>query len=148
MLVRTIVIIVTLFSSMAYAKAAPSVVGTWKLIAMERQPAQEKAQPYCLAPTGLLTYTSQGYMSVSINCMKADKDDKLIPDPSRTIFYAGTYHAHKHTMSHHIMNANTLEFFGKNIDRNFEFKTENKIVFSGKTPNGDISRLTWERITS
>ncbi len=140
-------ILATIFSSAAYAESLPSVVGTWKLITMERQPMQGKVQSYCLAPTGLLTYTSQGYMSVSINCMKQDNNDKLIPDPSKAIFYAGTYVAHEHTMSHHIMNANTLEFFGKDIDRVFEFKAENKIAFSGKTPSGDISRLTWERIT-
>ena len=140
MLIRNIFILMTLVSTMAYAEPAPSVVGTWKLISMERQ--------QCLSPNGFLIYSAEGYMSVGINCMKMGDDNKLTLDPGKAIFYAGTYVLHDHTMTHHIINANTAEFFGKDIDRAFAFETGNKIVFSGKTPSGEVSRLVWERVTS
>ncbi len=135
------------FFTIAHAENIHSpIVGTWKLIAMDKQNEVGKWQPRCISPTGLITYTSQGYMAVGINCMMLTESKNIIPDPHDIIFYTGTYSIKNNMIIHHVKNSVNPEFYGINVERRFMFETQDKIILSGKGKNGQIVRMEWERL--
>lgn len=138
-------ILLIMTGCIACAQAASSIVGTWELVSMQKQDEQSQWRSRCHVPTGLLTYTAQGYMAVGINCMKKDSG---VPDFDDTIFYTGTYSQHAQRVTHHIRNAANPEFFGKDLQRSFVLETPDRLIINGKGKSGAAVRLIWKRLGS
>jgi hypothetical protein len=125
--------------------AEPKIVGTWQLVQFERQNDQGQWEPRCFGPTGIITYTAAGYMAVGINCMKAEGSTEPTSDPDLVIFYTGKYELAKNSVTHHVQNSATRDFFGKDLVREFKFEGTDRIHLSGKGRSGKNVRLVWQR---
>lgn len=119
-----------------------NIVGTWKLISIERK-VDNQWKPDCYSPTGLLIYTSNGYMSASLNCMLNNNQPSFLE--KNLTFYAGTYTLKNNDIIHHVNNANSSTYFGKNLTRKVQIISDNKMNLLVQTNNGHLIRLKWLR---
>ncbi|MFN7686060.1 MAG: lipocalin-like domain-containing protein [Oligoflexia bacterium] len=143
--IKKIFFVVFLFTvTPAFGASLKSVVGTWRLISMERQNDVGQWKPRCHSPTGLITYTAQGFMAVGINCMQSEGSKEPSSDLQDMIFYTGKYTLDNEKITHHVMNSVGLDFFEKDLVRDIKFNPDGKISLSGKGKNGKMVRLLWE----
>lgn len=122
------------------------LVGTWKLISIERQNANNQWVPDCHSPSGLLIYTSNGYMSAGVNCMKPNTNQPSFSKQDIT-FYMGTYSIKKDSVTHHVLNANSENMYGKNLLRKIQIIDNNNINLTLKNKNNNLLRLKWKKIS-
>ena len=95
-----------------------SVTGTWKLESFDIIGPKGETRPWGHNTAGLLLYTLNGHMSVSIN-------RAIVPIGSNTpkdlfdsiLFYAGTYSIEGNVISHQVTNASNPSRIGKEMIR-------------------------------
>lgn len=123
-----------------------NLVGTWKLVSIEQQERNRKWQTDCYAPTGLLIYTSSGYMSAGINCMENAKHNTPSFNPKNLTFYMGKYLIKNNTITHSVQNSSNAKYYGKHLVREFKIVNANEIILIVKNTKDKLVRLKWSRI--
>lgn len=121
------------------------LVGEWELsnFIIEKQNGVRK--PWGKNMTGLLIYTSNGYMSVSIN-QAIDKRISSAEDKFKSIlFYSGTYEVVEDKIIHHVTNASDLNRIDNDMVREATLDLD-KLMLIG---HGDFGSafLTWRKIS-
>lgn len=124
---------------------AMNLVGTWKLLTIERQVKNGRWQLDCSSPTGFLIYAADGYMAAGINCMK---DNTFIPsfENKDMTFYIGKYTINKNIVIHQVLNTSNPNLYGENLERKIIAINNNEMYLVLETKN--LVRLKWERVVS
>jgi len=99
-------------------------------------------QPWGGKPCGLLIYTADGHVSVSINRNVGSPNFRIEAD---CLFYAGTYKVIGSEIVHHILSATDPERIDREMKRTFLLMTEDLLLLSGKSQAGRPFKLTWKR---
>ena len=87
-----------------------AVIGSWKLSSFKIK-KNELAKDWRSKANGLLIYTKDGYMSVSIN---SEENDNWLDS---ILFYAGTYQVNDGKIEHFVLNASSKSRIGRNMVR-------------------------------
>ncbi|GAB2918928.1 hypothetical protein GCM10027093_66970 [Paraburkholderia jirisanensis] len=139
--------------------AAPSLAGTWTLVAADVQhPDGSRARDYGAAPKGLLLIDAQGHYSLQI--FKAERApfasaDKSAATPdeykaavmgSSTHFGTVSVDPVDGTLTFHIQNASFPNWEGQQQKRNYELKGDELSYRVTPRPNGDVPISIWRRL--
>jgi hypothetical protein len=120
--------------------------GTYKLESFEIEENSGYRRPWGKDVHGLLIYTADGYMSVSINKAvetNSENDSKNIFDS--ILFYSGTYKADEGTIAHQVTQASNPQRIGKTLLR-YANVDGDKVTLSSPREFFGIAHLTWKRI--
>jgi|GEM_PF-3053232 len=119
-----------------------SLVGTWRLQSYSIL-KDGKEIPWCGNPFGIISYFSNGYMAVGINCK--DPAGKVVADPKDMVFYTGTYEwKDEGTLIHHVENSSELSRIGQNLERSARL-TGDTVTLTGNGTKG-LVKLVWKRV--
>ncbi|MBS0358034.1 MAG: lipocalin-like domain-containing protein [Proteobacteria bacterium] len=146
-LLHIIILIAFIFLFVENANAF-TLVGTWKLNAIEKQNQNKSWESDCNSPTGLITYTSSGYVSVGLNCMKSKNSQEPSFTLEDTAFYVGKYSVNKNVVTHIIQNSSAFKFYGKTLERELQILNDNSMFLIVKRQDGGLVRLKWERVAN
>jgi hypothetical protein len=148
----------TTMSSNATDCSAAELVGTWKLIrTSSTTPAGESiANPYGIAPVGLLTYTSEGRMSSVISyggrkplSMSSVKMEEQAEAFNTFLAYAGSYTLSGDRVTHHVEVCSIQNYAEKDLVRTIKFEKDKITLTTPPTlVNGKIQiiELVWQRV--
>lgn len=139
-----IYLFVFIFSTSAYSF---TLVGTYKLVSVESQNNNGKWVSDCPSPTGLLTYTSDGYMAVGLNCMKSENSKEPSMENQDMTFYTGKYIYKDNTIIHFVENSSNINLYKKELIRKVTVISNHQMMLLATTKSGEHIRLTWEKIT-
>ena len=99
------------------------IFGTWALVSFNIIEPTGKIRPWGQNITGLLLYTPNGHMSVSINRTLDPVGTNSPKDLLDSIlFYAGTYSIEGNIISHRVTNASNPSRIGKEMIRHGNLK--------------------------
>lgn len=119
------------------------LIGEWKLENFEIKKPNGDKKLWGVKMHGILLYTPNGYMSVSIN-----KEVKCNATSEQTLksllFYAGTYEMIDGKILHHVMNATDFSRIGKKLVREAKIE-KGKLMLIGHG-NFGTAFLTWHKI--
>lgn len=125
-----------------------NIVGTYKLESFEIEEISGHRRPWGKDVHGLLIYTADGHMSVSINKAietKSDNDSKNIFDS--ILFYSGTYQVSEGTITHQVSQASNPQRIGKTLLR-FASVDGDTVTLSSPKESFGVAHLTWKRIST
>jgi hypothetical protein len=141
---KLILLITIFFTTQLHALEVKDLVGTWRLQSYSII-ENKKEKPWCAHPFGIISYYSNGYMAVGINC----KDDagKLVENPKDMVFYTGTYELkNENTVVHHVENSSELSRISQHLERTAHVEGDT-ITLTGKGTKG-LVKLVWKRVRS
>ncbi|VVE78834.1 lipocalin-like domain protein [Pandoraea sputorum] len=150
--------LLTTGSQAAPSTVAPSLAGTWTLVAADVQhPDGSRARDYGAAPKGLLVIDAKGNYSLQI--FKAERPkfasgDKSAGTPAE--YKAAVMGSSTHTgtisidpadgtLTFHIRNASFPNWEGEQQKRNYELKGGELSYRVTPRPNGDVPISVWRR---
>lgn len=105
------------------------LVGSWSLQSFTVTPSTGESRAWGKNARGLLIYTEDGHMSVSINRDLIATGNEAKDAFDSVLFYAGTYQVEGNKIVHQVINATSLTRIGKEMLRFAEL-------------NGDELKLT------
>jgi Lipocalin-like domain len=155
--VALIVVVVAVWST---AQAGDSVVGSWRLLSWVQEDVESKAVQTVFGdnPVGVITYTSDGHMSVFIaNPKRRPTGGPLATDAEaadlyRTmVAYSGTYSIDGNKVTHKVEVSWNQAWNGTDQQRLIEVK-DNRLTIKSPTMVSPISgkesinTLVWERM--
>ena len=121
------------------------LIGAWRLVSDEETVNGKLTKQ---DQTGILTYTSDGHMSVQI----MDKDPKASQDPGNSVQYSangyegyfGTFDVNEaaHSVTHHVQGAMVRSLIGKDLTRIYTFSGK-QLVLKSSRPD-ESWRIVWE----
>lgn len=120
-------------------------VGAWKLASFTLTSPQQEPKSWRSHSHGLLIYTANKYMSVSINSevtSRPTSQEKEILDS--VLFYSGTYEVSEQSIIHKVTNATDPARIGQNLIRTFHLEN-NILTLTANGPYG-TAELKWEKI--
>lgn len=121
-----------------------SLIGSWTLEKFEIEDPQGSISPWGVNASGLLIYSADGRMSVSIN---ADPEGGEAAGPNQLLdamlFYAGTYEMISGQIVHHVSHASDRSRIGQDMVRDAVLDGET-LTITAKGGYG-TSRLVWRR---
>ena len=125
---------------------AAELIGSWNLISFEIE-KDGISRPWRDKSHGLLIYTAEGTVSVSINAVlnhqNAIMDSKELFDS--ILFYAGTYETSDgNVVVHHVTNATDPNRIGKDMIRTT--RLDGKFLHIEGRGSFGIAKIVWERI--
>ncbi len=161
---RLLSAIVLLVASVTHAHApAPSIVGTWRLVAFTAPDSTGRQRAvWGEHPNGQIIYTADGRMSAQLYDPTRAKLGAIAfarpflgPQPTYggmyTYFGRWTLDTKAHTVSHHVEGAMAPDWIGGTLVRGYRFVTPDRLELrvmtdaTGRTiENGSV--LVWERI--
>ena len=161
---RKLLILAPLFLVMglnAWAEDSKTIVGTWKLVSTGATTAEGKsvASPMGEHPTGFLTYTADGRMSLLITHdgrpkLSGDRLDSPIEERanafSTMVAYAGSYRIEGSRLIHHVEAASSQNWVGTDLPRVVTFSGNRlKLEAPMQERHGVVQKFeqVWERIT-
>jgi Lipocalin-like domain len=136
------------------------VVGTWKLVSTAATSADDKSlvSPMGDHPTGFLTYTTEGRMSLLITHegrpnLSGDRLDSPIEEQanafSNMVAYAGRYSVEGNQLTHHLEAASSQNWVGIDLPRMVTF-TGNRVKLEApiRERHGVVQKFeqVWERM--
>ena len=144
----------------AQAEDAPSIVGSWELVSTSATTADGKsvASPMGEHPTGFLTYTADGRMSLLITHdgrpnLSGDRMDSPIEERanafSTMVTYAGSYRLNGNRLIHHIEAASSQNWVGTDLPRTVTLSGNRlKLEAPMQERHGVVQKFEpiWERI--
>jgi hypothetical protein len=153
-------LIVAIAAAWSIAQAGESVVGSWRLLSWVQEDVESKVVQTVFGdnPVGVITYTSDGHMSVFIANPKLRAaggpfaTDAEAADLYRTmVAYSGTYSVDGNEVTHKVEVSWNEAWNGTGQDRVIEVK-DNRLTI--KTPTmvsqmsgkRSINTLVWERM--
>jgi Lipocalin-like domain len=142
------------------SQAADLVVGSWRLVSWAEVETESKVvhTPFGENPTGLITYTPDGRMSLFIIDLKRKPSSSPKPSDAEAvelyrtmIAYSGAYSLEGNKVTHKIEVSWNQAWTGTNQPRFFEVKDD---MLTIKTPQiispisgkDSVSTLVWERV--
>ena len=132
----------------AYAKpgqiTAADLVGVWKLIKSENPMPDGTTVSYCNEVHGYIIYTSEGYVSVSLNCGPQLNESEPANVSGRKFFYTGTYDVKGSEVTHHLENASDTQLIGSDSKRYVTF-ARSVLVLTGENQGQSFSAF-WQKI--
>jgi hypothetical protein len=135
------------------------LVGTWKLVSASSTTSkgEPSSDPYGTSPTGLLTYTADGRVSVLISHGGRRPLPPLAAMEQHAeafntfLAYAGKYAISGETVIHSVEVASIQNYVGKDLVRTVKFQDDRIILATPPTPvkgKTVIIELIWQRLTS
>jgi hypothetical protein len=137
-------IAVVLFQTSSFAAASP-LVGTWILEKSENPMPNGKLVSYCTGVHGIIIYTSDGYVSVSLNCDPVGRGKEPADVSGRKFFYAGTYQFDGTRATHLMLNASQPELIGETFSR-FVTIRGSQLILTGMN-QGQAFSAYWRRVS-
>ncbi len=134
----------TLSSRPPEGSVRQQLIGAWRLVSDEETVDGKLTQ---LDQTGILTYTSDGHMSVQI----MDKDPGTVRSSNPVVYsangyegYFGTFEVNEsaHSVTHHVEGALVRSLIGKNLTRVYTFSGKQLILRSSRPDEN--WRIVWE----
>lgn len=117
-----------------------NIIGSWTLQSFKIISPEGESRDWRTNTNGLLIYTSDNYMSVSIN---GDSSSKKDPSDG-FLFYSGKYEIlNNDIIVHHVLNASNLERIGKEMKRSASLKKP-LLTLTGIGSFG-TAKLVWKR---
>ena len=120
-----------------------SLHGSWILENFEIEKPDGSKKPWGESMSGLLIYSPDGYMSVSINCKTDSKEPNDVLNS--VLFYSGTYHVLENTIKHQVKNATNLDRIGKELIRFYKFDSDLLHLYTPKQSFG-VAHLIWKKV--
>lgn len=117
-----------------------NLIGTWKLSSVIINQEDGRKDTHHNFNDGLLIYTNNGYMSVSINI---DLNENNIVE-----IYSGKYEIKNDSVIHHVNNSNDIKKINHDLERKFNFnedKSQVELTAHTFCP-GTRTTLIWERL--
>lgn len=124
--------------------AANPLVGTWILEKSENPMPDGTVVSYCTGVHGMIMYTTEGYVSVALNCAAEGNGNEPADISGRKFFYAGTYNYDGHRASHKMLNASQPELIGSSFSRKVTIKGD-LLILSGVNQGQEFSAY-WRRV--
>ena len=120
-----------------------SLHGSWILENFEIEKSDGSKSPWGESMSGLLIYSPDGYMSVSIHrkAKSVEPDDIL----DSILFYSGTYNVSEDIIKHQVKNATSLDRIGKEEIRFYKLDGNLLHLYTSKQSFG-IAHLTWKKV--
>lgn len=115
------------------------IIGSWKLTSFKVERPKRGLVNWAKKFSGLLIYSHQDTMSVSINSFDS-KDDSL----EHILFYSGNFTVKKDLILHEVKNASSLSRIGKTMFRKSTLSGGTLIIES--MPPSPRAILVWEKI--
>ena len=141
-MLKSLYVLTFLFSTLCHAIETKDLIGTWRLQSYSILEGG-KEKPWCDHPFGVISYFSNGYMAVGINCKDAAL--KLVENPKDMVFYTGTYELKdKNTIIHHVENSSELSRISQHLERTAHLDGET-VTLTGKGTKG-LVKLVWKKI--
>jgi|SRR5579872_164312 hypothetical protein len=120
-------------------------VGAWRLVSLE-EPGVD-GNLHKADCTGLLVYTSAGYMSVQVMYRNPQPSAKAAPVQYSQGGYEASFGRYEiddsHSFTFHVEGALVRTLIGKDLKRIYEF-SGNQLIVKSPDPN-EHWRVTWER---
>jgi Lipocalin-like domain len=143
------------------ARAADTIVGSWKLVSGAAVTAEGKpiASPMGEHPAGFLVYTAEGRMSLLITHegrpkLSGDRLDSPAEERAKAfstmVAYAGRYSLEGNRLIHHVEAASSQNWVGTDLPRVVSFNGNRlKLEAPLQERHGVVQRFeqVWERIT-
>ena len=125
-----------------------SIPATYTLVSFDIESSEGGRASWGKNTHGLLIYTVDGHMSVSINKgVEADPNQRQDLDAlfDSILFYAGTYRFDGHIIRHQVTNASDPARIGKELIREFRWEGD---LLTLTTPKESFGRaiLVWRRL--
>ncbi len=122
------------------------IFGSWSLERFDIVSPEGVVKPWGEKASGLLIYSPDGHMSVSINRAL----DKSEPNESKAIFdsilfYSGTFQIDGNTIRHQVTQASNPSRIGKEMIRYAELP-EGFLVLTTPKENFGTAKLVWRKI--
>lgn len=148
--------IVFAFSFPGFAQSGNSLVGTWKLVSAA---SSSDSAVYGAHPSGLLTYTADGRMSVLIaddGRKQLSTEDRLAAPVAEQakgfttfIAYAGRYTFTGKQVVHHVEISSLQNWVGRDLTRDVTLDGDRLTLRSTPLPRNGVMQiftLVWERV--
>jgi hypothetical protein len=131
-------------STLAQVSVRQELIGAWRLVSDEEI---VKGKLTKLDQTGILTYTSDGHMSVQI--MDKNPNDSDVGAPMQYSAngyegYFGTFDVDEaaHSVTHHVQGALVRSLIGKDLTRIYNFSGKQLVLTSSRSD--ESWRIVWE----
>lgn len=122
------------------------LVGVYKLERFEIEETASKVKYWGINSTGLLIYTTDGYMSVSINRDVENKSSNEAQNYFDSIlFYSGTFTVDKDIIKHQVANASNPTRIGKELVR-YAKLDGNVLTLTSPKESFGTAILTWRKV--
>lgn len=123
------------------------IAGTWALESFEIEDQHGFRKSWGKNSRGLLIYTHDGHMSVSINrAVETNSEIEAQNIYDSILFYSGTYATEDNTITHHVTQASNPQRIGRTLIRFAKHDGDKLILTSPKEPFG-TAHLTWRKIS-
>ena len=118
---------------------AEQICGSWRLVEFKIK-KNGLTKDWRRGAHGILIYSGDGYMSVSINSYSEKKEDWI----DSVLFYAGKYQIDGNSVIHNVMNATSNDRLNKPMIRTAKVKNKTLLL----SAEGDFGKaiLKWEKI--
>lgn len=122
------------------------LVGSWRLERFEIKEPSGRIREWGRNPKGLLLYSADGFMSVSINREIENK----APDPAQNtldslLFYAGPYRVEGDTIFHDVTIASSPTRIGKTMMRQASIEGDT-LTLKAPTESFGAATLIWKKL--
>lgn len=121
------------------------LVGSWRLVSHEARQSDDSWKSWGKNPRGLLIYTAEGAMSVSLN--KDPEGDATKPEESfkAILFYSGRFELNPEgKVLHHVDYASDLRRVGQSLVRDAQLEGDVLTLLAEGT--GGLVRVRWQRL--
>jgi len=134
----------TIPSTLAQNSVRQELIGAWRLVSDEET---VKGKLTKLDQTGILTYTSDGHISVQILDKSPTDSDVSTPvqySANGYEAYFGTFDVNEgaHSVTHHVQGALVRSLIGKDLTRIYRFSGK-QLVLTSSRPD-ESWRIVWE----
>lgn len=123
-----------------------SVIGSWSLERFDIEEPSKNIRPWGRNTKGLLIYTPDGHMSVSINRDVENKSGQESKDLFDSIlFYSGTYVTESEIIRHKVTNASNPSRIGKEMVR-YAALDGDRLTLKSPVETFGQATVVWRRI--
>jgi len=123
------------------------LVGSWRLVSHESQQADQTWKSWGNNPRGLLIYTAQGLMSVSLNKDPEGDASTIESAYNAILFYSGRFEINPENQVVHLVDfASDLRRVGKSLVRNAMLEGDTLTLNAPGTAG--MARVRWQKIAT
>lgn len=142
--IKVLLVVTAMVGSLQGFGAGRSVVGTWILEKSDNPLPDGTVVPYCTGVHGMIIYTAEGYVSVSLNCGPKGEAAEPADISGRKFFYAGTYQFDGAQVTHNLLNASQENLIGSSFTRDVTIDGAS-LVLSGEN-QGQVFSAHWKKV--
>jgi hypothetical protein len=120
------------------------LAGVWILEKSENPMPNGAMVSYCTGVHGMIIYTSEGYVSVALNCAEKGNGEEPADVSGRKFFYAGKFAFDGSKVTYNIQNASDFDLIGTSIKRTVSI-SGNELILSGEN-HGQSFSAYWKKV--